>query len=249
MQTSPPNPKLQKHLAEIGLGSRREIERWIEAGRVMVDDHIAQQGERVAATSTIYVDKKQVWPVTASASVLPSTVWVYHKPVGEITTRHDPEGRPTVFDHLPPLTYQRWISIGRLDVNTSGLLLFTTDGELAQCLTHPSHEIPRVYQMRLYGKMDDTQRANLLNGVMLEDGKAQFKSLEHVRGEGANHWYEASLAEGRNRVVRRLCESQGIRVNRLVRISFGPVILPEDLMPGKGRFLSKDLTRELYKNV
>ena len=246
--TSQP-PKLHKLLADAGLGSRREIERWIEEGRVTVNDHIAQLGERTPEDTTVLLDGIALYPIAASKTELPSTLWVYHKPIGEVCTRHDPHQRATVFDHLPPLTQQRWISIGRLDINTTGLLLFTTDGELAQRLQHPSYEIPRTYQIRVYGKVSTEICQRLLKGVRLEDGMARFLSLKHLRGEGANHWYQVTLAEGRNREVRRMWESQDIKVNRLVRMGFGCVSLPDDLLPRQGRFLSTALTHQLYQQV
>jgi 23S rRNA pseudouridine2605 synthase len=240
-----PSPKLQKLLADAGFGSRREIERWIAAGRIKLNGNIAQLGERAAEDAVILLDNQKIWPQQVSKSELPSTVWMYHKPSGEICTRHDPEQRPTVFDHLPKLTQQRWISIGRLDFNTSGLLLFTTDGELAQKLMHPSNEIVRVYEVRVYGRVSEEIIAKLRKGVRLTDGMAKFLSLEHIRGEGANHWYRATLAEGRNREVRRLWESQDVSVNRLVRVAFGPVSLPKDLLLREGKFLSPALTKQL----
>ncbi len=238
-------PKLQKLLANAGLGSRREIERWIQDKRISVNDHTAEVGERVYLDDIILLDGQKIWPLTESKSELPSTVWVYHKPVGEVCTRNDPQGRPTVFDHLPPLSHQRWISVGRLDLNTSGLLLFTTDGELAQRLMHPSSEIPRLYHIRVYGKADPSICKKLLSGVLLEDGMARFLSLKLIKGEGANQWYAAELAEGRNREVRRMWESQGMKVNRLVRKGFGPVFLPDDLAPGEGQFLEAELVQKL----
>lgn len=240
-----PFPKLQKLLADAGQGSRREIERWIAAGRITVDGHIAALGERINLEATILLDGKKIWPSTLSKTVLPVSVWMYHKPIGEICTRHDPQKRPTVFDHLPKLTQQRWISIGRLDFNTSGLLLFTTDGALAQKLMHPSHEILRIYEVRVYGHVNAEIIQRLQRGVRLEDGLAKFKSIEELRGEGTNHWYRVTLAEGRNREVRRLWESQGVKINRLIRVGYGPVLLPKNLPAGQGKFLSAELMSKL----
>lgn len=239
------NPKLHKLLADAGLGSRREIERWIAAGKIHINGHVAQIGERVTLDDIILLEGKHVWPPITAKNILPSTVWVYHKPIGEICSRHDPKQRPTVFEHLPKLIQQRWISIGRLDFNTSGLLLFTTDGELAQKLMHPSSRILRIYEVRVYGQVTPESVARLLKGIRLSDGLAKFLQITHLRGEGANHWYRVALAEGRNREVRRLWESQGIQVNRLIRVAYGPISLPADLPPGHGQFLSAESMAKL----
>lgn len=241
------HPKIHKLLAQAGIGSRREIETWISAGRISVNGELAQIGQRVTHDVTITFDEKVVWPLPNERLTLPSTVWVYHKPVGEICTQKDPENRPTVFEHLPPLVHQRWMSVGRLDINTSGLLLFTTDGNLAQRLMHPSQRIQRIYHVRVYGKVTDAALSHLLTGVLLEDGRARFNELFHLRGEGANNWYSVTLNEGRYREVRRLWESQGVAVNRLVRMKFGPISLSKTLKSGKGQFLNKNDTERLYR--
>ena len=240
------NPKLHKLLAQAGLGSRREIETWISAGRISVNGELAQIGQRVTEDAVITLDQKTVWPLSEKRLALPSPVWMYHKPIGEICTQKDPEGRPTVFAHLPPLTHQRWISVGRLDFNTSGLLLFTTDGNLAQRLMHPAQEIQRVYHVRVYGRVTDDALTHLLTGVLLEDGQARFTELYHLRGDGANNWFSVGLKEGRYHEVRRLWESQGVAVNRLVRVKFGQVSLPQGLKAGRGQFLTTKDCEKLY---
>jgi 23S rRNA pseudouridine2605 synthase len=215
--------KLQKVLARAGLGSRRQIEHWIEAGRITINGDPAALGARVTPDQTIRVDGRNI-----PTHVLQSQqrILIYHKPEGEVCTRSDPQGRPTVFEKLPKLRGARWITIGRLDFNTSGLLLFTTDGELANRLMHPSHEIEREYAVRVLGKVNDEMLARLKKGVMLEDGPAHFDAIVDAGGSGANHWYHVVLKEGRNREVRRLWEAVGIKVSRLIRVRFGSVQLP-----------------------
>lgn len=229
--------KLQKVLARAGLGSRREIEKWIEQGRVSVNGEIAKLGDRVDTDVRILVDGR---PVSLRATeTIKRRILMYHKPVGEICTRSDPEGRPTVFDHLPLLRNQRWIAIGRLDFNTAGLLLFTNDGELANRLMHPSAEIEREYAVRVLGEVNKEMLGKLKKGVELEDGFANFAEIIDAGGEGANHWYHVTLKEGRNRIVRRLWESQGITVSRLIRIRFGNIQLPRTLRLGRWEDLEK----------
>lgn len=218
--------KLQKVLARAGVASRRVIETWIAAGRVTVNGKIATIGERVSSDAKICVDGKLIKFTSATE---PTHVLLYHKPAGEICSRKDPEGRDSVFDHLPKLKIGRWIVVGRLDFNTSGLLLFTNDGELANRLMHPASEIEREYAVRVKGKIDDALLQRLQNGVMLEDGIARFNAIKDAGGEGANHWYHVVVKEGRNRLVRRLWESQNITVSRLMRIRFGNITLPRSL--------------------
>lgn len=236
--------KLQKVLARAGLGSRREIEGWITAQRLIVNGKTAQVGDRVTTKDEIRLDGRVIRYV---AETPPTQVLCYHKPLGEVTSRRDSEGRKTVFDRLPTVKGARWIAIGRLDLNTSGLLLFTTDGELANRLMHPSHELEREYAVRVLGKVDDAMLARLQEGVMLVDGMAKFDRIVEAGGDGANHWYHVVLHEGRNREVRRLWESQGIQVSRLMRIRFGSIMLPKGLRMGHSVLLSGEDLTNLYQ--
>ena len=231
---SPAGEKLQKVMARMGLASRREIEAWITAGRVKVNGAVASLGVRVDLHDAIAVDGKVIRREEAAESV--RRVIIYNKPEGEICTRDDPEGRPTVFDRLPRPKEGRWISIGRLDINTTGLLMFTTDGELANRLMHPSNEMDREYAVRVRGEVDEEMIERLKAGVVLEDGPARFTDIKEAPGgEGFNHWYHCVVMEGRNREVRRLWESQGLVVSRLKRVRFGPVFLTSDLTMGRWR--------------
>ncbi len=218
--------RLQKLLAGAGHGSRRGIEEWIRAGRVTINDRVAVLGDRASNTDRVCLDGR---PLDLGGQRETVEVLLYHKPLGEVTTRSDPEGRPTVFDHLPRPASGRWIVVGRLDVNTSGLLLFTNDGELAHRLMHPSSEIPREYLVRLRGTPSPGALERLRQGVELEDGPARFDSLQLQSSEASHEWYRASLHEGRNREVRRLFEHVGCEVSRLTRIRYGNVELPRDL--------------------
>ncbi|MEW6331518.1 MAG: 23S rRNA pseudouridine(2605) synthase RluB [Pseudomonadota bacterium] len=238
--------KLQKVLARAGLGSRRQIERWIEEGRVTVDGQPATLGARVTSHQALRVDGRMV---PAHAIQPKPRILLYHKPEGEVCTRSDPQGRPTVFDKLPPLRGARWIAVGRLDFNTSGLLLFTTDGELANRLMHPSREIEREYAVRVLGKISDDMLARLKQGVMLEDGPARFDTIKDAGGAGANRWYHVTLKEGRNREVRRLWDAVGVQVSRLMRIRFGPVQLPPHFHAGRSMELDDDAAAALYEQV
>lgn len=221
--------RLQKLLAGAGHGSRRGIEEWIRAGRVTVNDRVAALGDRASSADRICLDGK---PLDLGGSRESVEVLLYNKPVGEVTTRSDPEGRPTVFDHLPPPASGRWIVVGRLDVNTSGLLLFTNDGELAHRLMHPSSEIERMYRVRLRGSPSAEVIERLRNGVELEDGRANFDAIEAETTEGSHTWFRVSLHEGRNREVRRLFEHEGFEVSKLIRQRYGNVELPTDLRGG-----------------
>lgn len=221
--------KLQKVLAQAGLGSRRELETWISKGRVKVDGKIATLGDRVKANAKITVDDKLI---KLNFRDEKPRMLLYHKPTGEICSRHDPENRPTVLDRLPKLKVGRWIVVGRLDINTSGLLLFTNEGELAHRLMHPSSNIEREYAVRLLGTISPEILSRLQKGVMLEDGMAHFESIFPAGGQGANIWYHVILKEGRYREVKRLFESQHLCVSRLIRVRFGPIFLPRDLRPG-----------------
>ncbi|WP_438467194.1 23S rRNA pseudouridine(2605) synthase RluB [Marinomonas sp. PE14-40] len=222
--------KLQKVLARAGQGSRREMETRIREGRVLVNGEVATLGDRVKVTDTIKLDGYEVKATEAGAS---RRVIIYNKPEGEVCTRKDPEGRPTVFDKLPKLKGERWIAVGRLDINTSGLLLFTTDGELANKLMHPSTEIDREYLVRVMGEINDDHIETLKKGVLLDDGMAKFTDIVDGGGEGINRWFYVCVMEGRNREVRRLWESQGVKVNRLKRVRFGPVFLPSKAKMGR----------------
>ena len=221
--------KLHKALARAGIGSRREMERWIEAGRLEIDGEKATLGDRIFDGQKIKLDGK---PVDLAVGQ-PIRCLLYHKPVGEVCSRKDPEGRRTVFDSLPPLKNGRWIVIGRLDFNTSGLLLFTTDGELANALMHPSSMIDREYLVRVMGDVTDEQLAQLKKGVELDDGVARFTDIQEGGGDGINRWFYVVLMEGRNREVRRLWESQGLTVSRLKRVRFGNVFIPSKLKKGQ----------------
>lgn len=222
--------KLQKVLARAGIGSRREMERAIEAGQVKVNDRIAKLGDRVTLQDKIFVNGQRV---VLRTELTRRRVILYNKPEGEICSRSDPEGRPTVYDHLPPLKGERWISVGRLDFNTSGLLLFTNDGELANKLMHPSSVIDREYLVRIQGEVTDEMRANLLKGVELDDGVARFTDIVDGAGEGKNRWFYCVVMEGRNREVRRLWESQGVKVSRLKRVRYANIFIPSHVRVGQ----------------
>jgi 23S rRNA pseudouridine2605 synthase len=237
--------KLQKVLARTGLGSRREMEKWISAGRVSVNGKPAKLGDRVDDRARLAVDGKPLDrpPAQETRCIL------YHKPTGEVCTRDDPEGRRTVFQRLPKLKAGRWISIGRLDYNTSGLLLFTTDGELANALMHPSANIEREYMVRVMGEVDDGMLQRLVEGVMLEDGVARFTDIQDGGGDGINHWFYVVLMEGRNREVRRLWESQGLTVSRLKRVRYGEVFIPSKVKQGQWVELDPKEVKSLYRMV
>jgi len=223
--------KLQKVLAREGLASRREIERWIGEGRISVNGKKATLGDRVEVTDKIRVDGRSV--AVKAPEKQTTRVILYHKPEGEVCTRSDPEGRPTVFERLPKMKSGRWINVGRLDFNTSGLLLFTNDGELANRLMHPSSELEREYAVRVFGEVKPEVIKRLTQGVKLEDGIGRFNSVQKRGGAGLNQWYHVIIKEGRNREVRRLWESQGVTVSRLIRIRFGDVSLPKYLARGR----------------
>lgn len=230
--------KLQKILARIGLGSRREIEQWISAGRLTINNKLAQLGDRITLNDRVKLDGREV--TLKSTTEIGLRVLMYHKPVGEVCSRNDEEGRAIIFDALPKLRGKRWIAIGRLDINTSGLLLLTTDGELANRLMHPSYEIEREYAVRIRGRVSEEQIQRLKKGVLLDDGTAHFDEIIDAGGDGANRWYHVILKEGRNREIRRLFESQGLVVSRLIRVRFGPIQLPPWLRMGKAQDLEKE---------
>lgn len=235
--------KLHKILAQAGLGSRRAMEECIRNGEVTVNGKIATIGDRVTAEDHIKAGGRIVrWP---AAGQLPR-VLLYHKPEGEIVSNDDPQGRPTVFARLPPARGGKWLAIGRLDFNTSGLLIFTTSGDLANRMMHPRFEVEREYAVRVLGEAAPAKLDALLKGVQLEDGVARFEALEEEGGEGANRWFRVLLREGRNRVVRRLFESQGLTVSRLMRVRFGIVALPPRLKRGQFiELVSADVERLL----
>jgi 23S rRNA pseudouridine2605 synthase len=226
--------RLQKLLAEAGLGSRRAIEDWIRAGRVSVAGRRAQLGDRASRTDEVRLDGRKL-ELLRSAGAAPELL-LYYKPLGEVTTRSDPQGRPTVFGRLPRPRHGRWISVGRLDVNTAGLLLLTTDGELVHLLMHPSGEVEREYLVRVRGRPGPEVIRSLLEGVVLEDGPARFDRIsEDSSGQSAHGSFRVVLHEGRNREVRRLWKAVGFEVSRLLRIRYGPVELPGDMRPGNIR--------------
>jgi len=225
--------RLQKVLANAGLGSRRQIEEWIRAGRVDVNGEIAQLGDRVRPTDRVRLDGRLIH--ARRLQVPERQILVYNKPEGELVTRSDPQGRKTVFESLPRPKGGRWVTIGRLDINTMGLLLLTTDGELANRLMHPSGEIEREYAVRVLGGVTPEALTRLQTGVELDDGPAHFASITDLGGEGANHWYGVTLREGRYREVRRMWEVVGAKVSRLKRVRFGPVALASTDRAGRWR--------------
>ena len=225
--TNSTGERIQKVLARGGLGSRREIERWINEGRLNVNGVKATLGLRLVTGDQVHVNGRIVnWEKYTEQT---TRVLVYNKPTGEVVTRKDPQGRPVVFSKLPKLEVGRWISVGRLDINTSGLLLLTNNGELANRLMHPSMELDREYAVRILGDVPEEMISLLKSGVELEDGKAHFNDIQFFSGEGANKWFHVVVKEGRNRLVRRLWESQGVTVSRLMRVRYGPSVLPTNV--------------------
>ena len=239
--------KLQKVLAIAGIGSRREMERWIEQGVIKVNGKVATIGDRVSAGDKLQCKGRLI--KNPLARTFRRRVILYYKPVGEVCSAKDEQGRKTVFDALPRLNKGRWIMVGRLDINTSGLLLFTNDGELANRLMHPSYEIEREYASRILGEVEQPIIDRLLAGVKLDDGMAKFDAIKFAGGEGANSWYHVSLHEGRNREVRRLWESQGLKVSRLTRIRYADLSLPRFLSRGEWQELKEDTVARLAQRV
>jgi len=225
-----PSQRLHKLLALAGLGSRRDMEELIASGRITINGQTAQVGAAVVASDVVRLDSR---PLHLPFEAELPRVLLYHKPEGEIVSQDDPEKRATVFDKLPRIRGGRWVAIGRLDINTSGLLIFTTSGELANHFMHPRYEVEREYAVRLMGQLTEGQLLQLTQGIELDDGIAQFDSIQDKGGEGANHWYQVMLREGRNREVRRLFEAIGLMVSRLMRVRFGPVNLPARLKRGQ----------------
>lgn len=235
-------PKLHKVLADAGIGSRREMEELIIAGRVSVNGEPAHIGQRVGANDLVRVNGRLITRPNASK---PPRIILYHKPAGEIVSHDDPAGRATVFARLPKMKVGKWLSVGRLDLNTEGLLILTTSGDLANRLMHPRYGAEREYAVRVLGDLSDEQQKQLVKGIQLDDGMAQFGSLEFLGGEGSNRWYRVTLNEGRNREVRRMFEAAGVTVSRLIRTRFGEVVLPRNLRRGRWEELDGSLVTAL----
>lgn len=246
LSPQPETPKLHKVLAQSGLGSRLEMEALIGQGRVLVNDHAAHVGQRIQYGDHVKVNGK---PLHLRIEPPPPRVLAYHKPTGEIVSHDDPQSRPTVFRKLPRLQHGKWQSVGRLDLNTEGLLLFTNSGELANKLMHPRFGLEREYAVRVLGALSNIEKAKLLAGVQLEDGEARFGSLEEGGGEGANHWYRVTIQEGRNREVRRMFEAVGHAVSRLIRIRYGKMLLPRGLKRGDWMELDALDTEQLVRSA
>ncbi|VVE14216.1 pseudouridine synthase [Pandoraea anhela] len=239
-------PKLHKVLAEAGMGSRREMEELILAGRVSVNSEPAHIGQRILPTDQVRINGKLVKRRITSK---PPRVLLYHKPAGEIVSHSDPEGRTSVFDRLPPMKTAKWLAVGRLDFNTEGLLILTTSGDLANRFMHPRYEIEREYAVRTVGQLSEASRQQLLHGIKLEDGEANFLRLKDGGGEGSNHWYHVALAEGRNREVRRMFDAAGLMVSRLIRTRYGPLTLPRGLKRGRYEEMDEAQVRSLFAAV
>ena len=227
--------RLHKLLAAAGVGSRREMEEWIAAGRITVNGAVATLGLSIETTDRIMIDKRpfRFKRELKSGLARPPRVLIYNKPEGEIVSRDDPEGRTSVFQQLPRIKGAKWISVGRLDINSGGLLLFTTSGDLANRLMHPSYEIEREYAVRVMGVLSKTQMQRLVDGVQLEDGIAKFDYIEDRGGEGSNHWYHVVLKEGHKREVRRIFQAAGLMVSRLLRVRYGDIRLPPRIKRGQ----------------
>jgi 23S rRNA pseudouridine2605 synthase len=239
-------PKLHKVLAEAGMGSRRDMEELIVAGRVSVNGEPAHIGQRIMPTDQVRINGK---PVKRKLANKPPRVLLYHKPTGEIVSHADPEGRPSVFDKLPPMKTAKWLAVGRLDFNTEGLLMLTTSGDLANRFMHPRYSVEREYAVRVVGELAEGMRQKLLHGVELDDGPANFLRIRDGGGEGTNHWYHVALAEGRNREVRRMFEAAGLMVSRLIRTRHGPISLPKGLKRGRWEELEDNQVRALMASV
>jgi 23S rRNA pseudouridine2605 synthase len=248
-EAGPQGERLQKVLAQAGIGSRREMEEWISAGRVSVNGTVATLGMRVSEGDKVQVDGRHIRLQLQAEQTLPR-ILLYHKQEGEIVSRDDPKERANVFDALPKLRGQKWIAIGRLDFNTSGLLIFTTSGELANRLMHPRFEVEREYAVRVQGQMTPDQMHQMMKeGIELEDGLVRFEQLSDEGGEGFNHWYRLVLKEGRNRVVRRTFEALGLPVSRLMRVRFGMINLPPRIKRGMMAELGEGEVRAILEWV
>ncbi len=239
--------RLQKVLANAGFGSRRELEKQIAAGEVKVNGLVAKLGDRVTKEDRIQIGHLRVgaWRLQEQKH----RIIIYNKPEGELVTRNDPGGRPTIFKQLPKVVGARWIAVGRLDLNTSGLIILTTDGELANKLMHPAQQVEREYAVRVHGTVTNAMLGELVNGVELEDGPARFEDIVESGGEGTNRWFHVVIMEGRNREVRRLWESVGVQVNRLKRVRFGPIILDSSLSIGQHRDLTDKESESLLASL
>ncbi|MEA5445781.1 pseudouridine synthase [Gammaproteobacteria bacterium AB-CW1] len=238
-----PLQRIQKLLANAGYGSRREVESWLAAGRIQLNGRPAGPGDKAGEGDRLSLDGK---PLRLDAGMMPERrVLIYHKPVGEMSTRRDPEGRPTIFDRIPAPQRGRWVSVGRLDFNTAGLMILTTDGQLAARLMHPSRQLVREYAVRVRGEVAPELLDKLRSGVKLDDGPARFEEIVDTGGQGQNHWYHVILREGRYREVRRLWEAVGATVSRLIRVRYGPLSLPGDLPRGHWRELGAGQVRAL----
>jgi len=248
MNDKPQGEKLQKVLARAGFGSRRLMEQWIEAGRVKLNQKIATLGVRVSEKDHIQVDERHIRN-NLLFSQINQRVLIYNKDIDTICSRADPDHPKTVFSDFPRITGGRWMLVGRLDINTTGLLLVTNDGDLANRLMHPSFEIEREYLVRVLGKVDQTILKQLSDGIELEDGRAKFDKIEELEGEGSNRWFRVMLSEGRKRVVRRAWEALGFQVSRLNRIRYGSVLLPKGIKRGSWQEMSPSLKKALYKEV